>query len=113
MGSRQRPRWGTGPAPTHRDVATLAWVADQYAVRADTLGLLLGRHSPEQPRTVHRLAEPCQLVGEHTAAVGMPDRHLSGRRGRRVGGGAGGSSRARRAAGTSGSGAWSRPRSQR
>jgi hypothetical protein len=54
MASRQRPRWGTGPAPTHRDVAALAWVAEQYAVRADTLGLLLGRLSPEQPRTVHR-----------------------------------------------------------
>jgi hypothetical protein len=35
-------------------VAALAWVADQYAVRADTLGLLLGRLSPEAPRTVHR-----------------------------------------------------------
>jgi hypothetical protein len=54
MGSRQRPRWGTGPAPTHRDVEVLAWVAEQYAVRADTLGLLLGRLSPESPRTVHR-----------------------------------------------------------
>jgi hypothetical protein len=54
MASRQRPRWGTGPAPTHRDVAALAWVAEQYAVRADVLGLLLGRLSPEQPRTVHR-----------------------------------------------------------
>jgi hypothetical protein len=54
MGSRQRPRWGTGPAPTHRDVAALAWIAEQYAVRADTLALLLGRHSPEAPRTVHR-----------------------------------------------------------
>jgi hypothetical protein len=54
MASRRRPRWGTGPAPTHRDVAALAWVAEQYAVRADTLGLLLGGLSPEQPRTVHR-----------------------------------------------------------
>ena len=54
MGSRQRPRWGTGPAPTHRDVEVLAWVAEQYAVRADTLALLLGRRSPEIPRTVHR-----------------------------------------------------------
>jgi hypothetical protein len=54
MASRQRPRWGTGPAPTLRDVAALAWVAEQYAVRADTLGLLLGRLSPELPRTVHR-----------------------------------------------------------
>jgi hypothetical protein len=54
MASRQQPRWGTGPAPTHRDVAALAWVAEQYAVRADTLGLLLGRLSPETPRTVHR-----------------------------------------------------------
>jgi hypothetical protein len=53
MASRQRPRWGTGPAPTHRDVAALAWVAEQYAVRADVLGLLLGRLSPEVPRTVH------------------------------------------------------------
>jgi hypothetical protein len=24
MASRRRPRWGTGPAPTHRDVETLA-----------------------------------------------------------------------------------------
>jgi hypothetical protein len=54
MGSRQRPRWGTGPAPTHRDVTALTWVAEQYAVRADTLGLLLGRLSPETPRTIHR-----------------------------------------------------------
>jgi hypothetical protein len=53
MASRQRARWGTGPAPTHRDVAALAWVAEQYAVRADLLGLLLGRLSPELPRTVH------------------------------------------------------------
>jgi hypothetical protein len=35
-------------------VAALAWVAEQYAVRADTLGLLLGRLSPDLPRTVHR-----------------------------------------------------------
>jgi hypothetical protein len=35
-------------------VATLAWVAEQYAVRADTLGLLLGRLSPETPQTIHR-----------------------------------------------------------
>jgi hypothetical protein len=54
MGSRQRPRWGTGPAPTHRDVEVLAWVAEQYAVRADTLALLLGRLSPDPPRTIHR-----------------------------------------------------------
>jgi hypothetical protein len=54
MASRQRPRWGIGPAPSHRDVAVLAWVAEQYAVRADTLGLLLGRLSPETPQTIHR-----------------------------------------------------------
>jgi hypothetical protein len=54
MGSRQRCRWGTGPTPTHRDVDVLAWVAEQYAVRADTLGLLLGRLSPEAPRSIHR-----------------------------------------------------------
>jgi hypothetical protein len=53
MASRRPARWGTGPAPTHRDVAALAWVAEQYAVRADLLGLLLGRLSPEPPRTVH------------------------------------------------------------
>jgi hypothetical protein len=53
MASRERPRWGTGPAPTHRDVAALAWIGEQYAVRADLLGLLLGRLSPEVPRTVH------------------------------------------------------------
>jgi hypothetical protein len=29
-------------------------VAEQYAVRADTLGLLLGRLSPETPLTIHR-----------------------------------------------------------
>jgi hypothetical protein len=29
-------------------------VAEQYAVRADPLGLLLGRLSPETPQTVHR-----------------------------------------------------------
>jgi hypothetical protein len=54
MPSRQRPRWGTGPAPTHRDVEVLAWVAEQYAVRADTLAFLLGRRSSETPRIVHR-----------------------------------------------------------
>jgi hypothetical protein len=54
MASRQRARWGTGPAPTHRDVEILAWVAEQYAVRADTLALLLGRRSPETPQTIHR-----------------------------------------------------------
>src|SRR4029453_8738871 len=54
MASRQRPRGGSGPAPTHRDVDVLAWVAEQYAVRVDTLGLLLGRHSPETPQTIHR-----------------------------------------------------------
>lgn len=53
MASRRRPQWGTGPAPTHRDVAALAWIGEQYAVRADSLGLLLGRLSPELPRTVH------------------------------------------------------------
>jgi hypothetical protein len=54
VGSRRQAQWGTGPAPTHRDVTALAWVAEQYAVRADALGLLLGRLSPEAPRTVHR-----------------------------------------------------------
>jgi hypothetical protein len=35
-------------------VAALGWVAEQYAIRADTLGLLLGRLSPDAPQTVHR-----------------------------------------------------------
>jgi hypothetical protein len=35
-------------------VAALGWVAEQYAVRADTLALLLGLLAPEAPRTVHR-----------------------------------------------------------
>ena len=39
--------------PTDRDAVALQWVADQYAVRADALGLLLGRLSPETPRTIH------------------------------------------------------------
>jgi hypothetical protein len=34
-------------------VAALGWIAEQYAVRADLLGLLLGRLSPERPRMVH------------------------------------------------------------
>jgi hypothetical protein len=53
MGSRGRPRWGSGTMPTDRDAVALRWVADQYAVRADALGLLLGRLSPETPRTIH------------------------------------------------------------
>jgi hypothetical protein len=47
-------RWGVGVEPTTRDAAALDWVADQYAVRADTMGLLLGRLSPDVPRTIHR-----------------------------------------------------------
>jgi hypothetical protein len=39
--------------PTARDAVALRWVADQYAIRADALGLLLGRLSPETPQTVH------------------------------------------------------------
>jgi hypothetical protein len=38
---------------TARDATALGWLADQYAIRADALGLLLGRLSPEAPRTVH------------------------------------------------------------
>jgi hypothetical protein len=58
MGSRAEARgprrWGVGVEPTTRDAAALGWLADQYAVRADTLGLLLGRLSPDVPRTIHR-----------------------------------------------------------
>jgi hypothetical protein len=71
MGSRQRPRWGTGPAPTHRDVEVLAWVAEQYAVRADTLGLLLGRLSPDAPPTVHRWEYAPGRWAQHLHAVAV------------------------------------------
>ena len=50
---RRPRRWGVGVEPTPRDAAALGWLADQYAARADTLGLLLGRLSPQPPRTVH------------------------------------------------------------
>jgi hypothetical protein len=50
---RRPRRWGVGVEPTARDATALGWLADQYAVRADALGLLLGRLSPETPRTVH------------------------------------------------------------
>jgi hypothetical protein len=49
---RRPRRWGAGVELTARDAAALRWVADQYAARADVLGLLLGRLSPEPPRTV-------------------------------------------------------------
>jgi hypothetical protein len=50
---RRPRRWGVGVELTARDATALRWLADQYAVRADLLGLLLGRLSPEAPRTVH------------------------------------------------------------
>jgi hypothetical protein len=50
---RRPRRWGVGVELTARDATALRWLADQYAVRADTLRLLLGRLSPEAPRTVH------------------------------------------------------------
>jgi hypothetical protein len=50
---RRPRRWGAGVELTARDATALRWLADQYAVRADVLGLLLGRLSPEAPRTVH------------------------------------------------------------
>jgi hypothetical protein len=50
----RRPRqWGVGVELTARDATAVRWLADQYAVRADALGLLLGRLSPEAPSTVH------------------------------------------------------------
>jgi hypothetical protein len=49
---RRPRRWGAGVELTARDATALRWLADQYAVRADALGLLLGRLSPEAPRTV-------------------------------------------------------------
>jgi hypothetical protein len=50
---RRPRRWGAGVELTARDATALRWLADQYAVRADVLGLLLGRLSPETPQTVH------------------------------------------------------------
>jgi hypothetical protein len=70
VGSRRRARWGIGPAPTHRDVAALAWIAEQYAIRADALGLLLGRLSPEAPRTVHRWR---YTPGEHVQVPALSE----------------------------------------
>ena len=52
--ARRPRRWGAGVELTARDAAALRWLADQYAVRADVLGLLLGRLSPETPQTVRR-----------------------------------------------------------
>jgi hypothetical protein len=52
--TRRPRRWGAGVEPTTRDATALHWLADQYAARADVLGLLLGRLSPETPQTVHR-----------------------------------------------------------
>jgi hypothetical protein len=62
MASRRQPvrprrpkRWGgAGAWPTPRDAAALAWITEQFTVRTDTLALLLGKLSPETPRTVHR-----------------------------------------------------------
>jgi hypothetical protein len=54
--ARGRP-WDLGPEVTERDLLALAWVADQYAVRSDVLGVLLGRLSPAAPR------RPGQLGG--------------------------------------------------
>jgi hypothetical protein len=51
---RRPRRWGAGVELTARDATALGWLADQYAIRADALGLLLGRLSPESPRAVHR-----------------------------------------------------------
>jgi hypothetical protein len=39
--------------PTQRDASALRWITEQYAIRADALGLLLGRLAPEPPTTIH------------------------------------------------------------
>jgi hypothetical protein len=41
--TRRPRRWGAGVELTARDAAALRWLADQYAVRADLLGLLRGQ----------------------------------------------------------------------
>jgi len=44
--ARQRkPRADRGPRLTDRDFSTLAWIAEQYAICADHLAILLARHS--------------------------------------------------------------------
>jgi hypothetical protein len=52
---RSRPdgrarRWDTGPAPTARDLTSLRFVGEQYAVRADTAAVLLTRLSTTGPK---------------------------------------------------------------
>jgi hypothetical protein len=53
----RRPRWDTDAGITHRDVAALRWLGQQYAARADVLRVLLGRLSPGSPRVEGQLGE--------------------------------------------------------
>ena len=66
MGSRQRPRWGTGPAPTHRDDAAF-W--------------LYSSGSTGRPKGVvhlqHDLPYTCQTYAAQVLGIGEGDLCLS------------------------------------
>lgn len=52
------PRWDKGqPRWTERDVAILVWIAEQYGVRRDLLGILLARWGQVQTQTPGRVAD--------------------------------------------------------
>jgi hypothetical protein len=60
---RRRPRaqgrarrWDAGPVPTARDLATLRFVGEQYAVRVDVAALLLTRLSASGPEAGGQLS---------------------------------------------------------
>jgi len=59
---KRRPRSDTGPRLTARDLAALAWIAQQYAIRLDHLSILLARlNEPGQyartPKEAEELTE--------------------------------------------------------
>jgi len=56
-GMSRRPRWDIDAGITHRDVAALRWLGQQYAARSDVLRVLLGRLSPGSPRIEGMLGE--------------------------------------------------------
>jgi hypothetical protein len=56
-GMSRRPRWDIDAGITHRDVAALRWLGQQYAARSDVLRILLGRLSPGSPRVEGQIGE--------------------------------------------------------
>ena len=53
----RRPRWDIDAGITHRDVAALRWLGQQYGARSDVLRILLGRLSPGSPRVEGQIGE--------------------------------------------------------